>query len=286
MRKRLEPFLRPACLILAVLVLWQLVGIVRRANPLRGVTVPPLPALAATTNSISTGVPSVSSKMSTNATTTIGTNTVVKTNSMTVINHGTNSSSFSPTNSEHTDVTPVLSPTTNVVSTVPGTNQIVKQVSSLSSSNLIVRTNKATAQDVSNGTNANSTGKMLVPSHAGRMAMPSRGGRGAKLDNLPPAIQAQITKIIDSEMLGPVPHPLPMALMGIAGDVAFLRSPSGQTGVVKIGDTLGEIKLVRIGTNRVLVEQDGEQKELTIFDGYGGTSLLEKQGGTNNETHN
>jgi len=38
-------------------------------------------------------------------------------------------------------------------------------------------------------------------------------------------------------------HPLPMALLGIAGEVAFLRSANGQTGMVKEGDSLGDLKL-------------------------------------------
>ncbi len=83
-------------------------------------------------------------------------------------------------------------------------------------------------------------------------------------------------KIVDSEIFAPVMHPLPMGLLGIAGDTAFLRTASGQTGLVKEGDSLGEIKLLRIGINRVLMEQDGQKKELTIFDGYGGDSLLPK----------
>jgi hypothetical protein len=65
-----------------------------------------------------------------------------------------------------------------------------------------------------------------------------------------------------------------MALLGIAGEDAFLRTASGQTGLVKEGDSLGDLKLLRIGINRVLVEENGEKKELTIFSGYGGESLL------------
>ena len=65
--------------------------------------------------------------------------------------------------------------------------------------------------------------------------------------------------------------------MGIAGDVAFLRSANGQTGMVKEGDSLGDLKLLRIGINRVLVEQGGQKKELTIFSGYGSDSLLPKE---------
>jgi hypothetical protein len=105
---------------------------------------------------------------------------------------------------------------------------------------------------------------------------PGRPGMPPKAPELPPEILARVDRVVDSELLGPVFHPLPMALMGIAGDVAFLRSPSGQTGLVKEGGELGGIKLLRIGINRVLVEQDGKKQELTIFNGYGSESLLPK----------
>ena len=71
-------------------------------------------------------------------------------------------------------------------------------------------------------------------------------------------------------------RPLPMALLGIAGNVAFLRAPTGQTGLVKEGENLGGLKLLRIGINRVLVEQEGQKKELIMFSGFGGESLLPK----------
>jgi hypothetical protein len=65
-----------------------------------------------------------------------------------------------------------------------------------------------------------------------------------------------------------------MALLGIAGEQVFLRAPNGQTGLVKPGDSLGGVKVQKIGINRVLVEEDGEKKELTIFGGMGGESLM------------
>ena len=94
---------------------------------------------------------------------------------------------------------------------------------------------------------------------------------------LPPAIQARINRIIDSELLGMVVHPQPLTLVGIAGNQAILRTPTGQTGWVKEGDELGGVKLVGIGVNRVLVEDQGVKKELMIFSGFGGDSLLSKQ---------
>ena len=65
-----------------------------------------------------------------------------------------------------------------------------------------------------------------------------------------------------------------MALLGLAGEEALLRGPNGQAGLVKEGGEIGGIKLLRIGTNRVLIEHEGKQKELTIFSGYGSESLL------------
>ena len=97
--------------------------------------------------------------------------------------------------------------------------------------------------------------------------------RGKKAD-LPPTVQARVDRVVESEILGPFIRPMPMALLGIAGDDAFLRAPDGQTGMVKEGDALGAIKLLRIGINRVLVEENGEKKELMLFAGMGGETLL------------
>jgi len=73
-------------------------------------------------------------------------------------------------------------------------------------------------------------------------------------------------------------RPRPVGVIGIAGNVAFLRSANGQTGLCKESDNLDELKLVKIGINRVLVEQAGQMKELMIFEGYGGKSLLPEKG--------
>src|SRR5438874_13428021 len=63
---------------------------------------------------------------------------------------------------------------------------------------------------------------------------------------LAPAVQARIDRIIQSEILAPIIRPLPMALLGIAGRDAILRAPNGQTGLLKEGEELGGIKLIRI----------------------------------------
>ena len=95
--------------------------------------------------------------------------------------------------------------------------------------------------------------------------------------NLPPAISARIDRITQSEILGSIIRPLPMALLGIAGQDAFLRAPNGQTGLLKEGEELAGVKLLLIGTNRVLIEHEGQQKELSVFSGFGSETLLPKQ---------
>ena len=104
----------------------------------------------------------------------------------------------------------------------------------------------------------------------------SSGKSAKKPSDLPPAVQARVERITQSEILGPVIRPLPMALLGIAGKDAFLRAPNGQTGLLKEGEELGGVKLLRIGTNRVLIEHEQQQKELTVFSGFGSETLLPK----------
>lgn len=128
-----------------------------------------------------------------------------------------------------------------------------------------------TPPDVPPGFPAGMPPGMPMTMPGGPPGMP--GGRGPSLD---PALQARVDVILKSEMFGPVPKPPPMALMGIAGSHAMLRTDNGQTGLIAVGETLGDTKLLRIGTNRVLVEKDGEEKELTLFSGYGSESLLKK----------
>lgn len=114
----------------------------------------------------------------------------------------------------------------------------------------------------------------------GLMAPPglALGGPGptAVAADLPAEVRARLDRVYESELLGPVVRPPPMALLGIAGKDVFLRAPNGQTGLLREGEELGGVKLLRIGTNRVLVEHEGRQQELTLFAGLGSEPLLPK----------
>jgi hypothetical protein len=113
-----------------------------------------------------------------------------------------------------------------------------------------------------------STNAVRVPNAAAARAAVKPPG------DLPPALQARVDRLTQSELLGPVVRPLPMALIGIAGKDVLIRTANGQTGLLREGEELGGVKLLRIGTNRVLVEHEQQQKELTVFAGAGGESLV------------
>jgi hypothetical protein len=295
--KRAELALRIVCYILAALVVWQLAGVVVRWNPFHGVTVPELPALTAATNSPAAGAPGTHLAV----TPIKGTNGLahpVSTNPPPALATANTNPPLQPmlagnkTNSiVRTEPAAILS--TNAAgsaSTNASTNIIPRLAAKASGTNttsMVVATNNstgplATAAATNSATSLAAINPAMNMAHA--TTMPGRPGRGMNFNpfqppgrgavSLSPALQSRISRITDSEILGPVMHPQPMALMGIAGEVAFLRSDSGQTGLVKVGDSLDDLKLLRIGINRVLIEQGGQKKELTIFSGYGGESLM------------
>jgi|SRR5579872_1635068 len=177
---------------------------------------------------------------------------------------GPNSISLPPTEMKMTNLVAAQGarPATNAVTnsvpdkgaTKPGTNVVAAQVPGMA---------------------GNTPAPRRIPP---RMAMNGFPGQqpGGIPNDVPPAIRTRIERITDSEILGPVIRPMPMAVLGIAGNSVFLRAPNGQTGLVKEGDELGGVKLLQIGINRILVEDNGQKKELTLFSGFGSESLMPK----------
>ena len=288
MLKRFERPLRIACIVLGALVLFQLGRLAFRNNPLDQLKIPPLPTIS-TNASTQSGTHSTNSvkgmePKETNSGTSVAgekkqTNGVanpMSTDKQT--NFVTGKMSAGETNpAANTE-------TKNTNSLVVGkteTNTIPAQPRGEKGSNAVSQPNTGTKETntaaLKSGEKKSTNSASLPPGPPrGMGSFPGPGG-GKPALNLPPAIQARVDKITQSEILAPIMRPLPMALLGIAGNNAFLRAPSGQSGAVKEGDELGGIKLLKIGTNRVLVEQDGEKKELMVFSGFGGESLLPKE---------
>jgi len=159
---------------------------------------------------------------------------------------------------------------------MPGTNAVPEAKPSQAGSNAVAAhgLSKAGTNTVSEHKPGGKGTNEMAMNGANPRTRPGMAGKAAPA--LPLPIQARVDRVVDSELFGPVFHPMPMGLLGIAGNLAFLRAPNGQTSAVKEGDELGGIKLLRIGINRVLVEEDGQKKELMIFEGLGGQSLLPK----------
>ena len=286
MRERAEQILKIVCVALAVLLLVQLVKAAVRMNPLSGVVVPQLPSLPADTNA-----PAMAVKAPIKA----GTNSVVlavssKTNLPLALADTNIISPPKIKSASNAAPIPVVAETIGTNSTATNVATAIVPNARVGLSNVVTETN-ISGGELARAGNTNSVAVKKSGAKKSEMAVPPIGMMppgmmppGKKAVSLPPDIQARVDRVTDSEILGPVIRPMPMALLGIAGNSAFLRSPSGQTGLVKEGDTLGEIKLLRIGVNRVLVEQDGQKKELMIFSGFGGESLLPKSTDTSDET--
>jgi len=204
----------------------------------------------------------------------------------------TNTSTISKVKAAQTNETPIAGftapPTnssgSNVAVALPTNGNV--SASNLTAANLPGGTNLVSGASRTNLTNSAVARAAGARSPNAATAAISGGpaGRRPAAAALAPEIQARVDRIYESEIFAPIAHPMPMALLGIAGKVAFLRGPNGQTGMVKEGEDLGEVKLLQIGMNRVLVEQDGKKQELMIFAGLGGESLLTKTNDASNET--
>lgn len=299
MRDRIQSSLRIAVLILLGLIAWQLSQALFKANPLAHAVIPAIPTL-------STNPPAGDAKTNRPP---AGNNLVVAekntapeapaadrpgTSSPAATNLAATGATNPPPSASHAPglISAANAPATSNVVNRAATNAPAPDTALAATQTVTVgHTNLVAAETNASLAGTNRTAKK-APKHAGGPGgmmlagggfpggFPGFGGPGGPAPKLPPAAQARVDKIVSSEIFAPVFHPLPMALMGIAGDTAFIRGPDGQTGLVKAGDSLGQVKLLRIGVNRVLVDQSGEKKELLIFDGYGSESLLSTTNGS------
>jgi hypothetical protein len=272
MPERYERLVRIICLALGAVLVLRIGWVAIHYNPLAHLKIPAVPTLAAAAQAsagINTNNPSAANTAKTSTNTSHADQSSNSTNS---------------TKSQHTaDGTTNLvaktgtnSPTSTTI--VTNTNPVVAEVPPKAATNSIVPGAKPGSNELATPSAAGKVAANASPPN-GPMSMVNpqqHPGMPAKPRELPPEIQARVDRVTDSEILGPVMRPLPMALLGIAGNVAFLRAANGQTGLVKEGEALGGLKLLRIGINRVLIEQEGQKKELMMFSGFGGDSLLPK----------
>jgi hypothetical protein len=244
MFERSEVVFKILCAGIGALVIWQGVRAFQRSDPLAGAHIPALPSLPASTNSQAEAKGTNAAGQGTNAVAQ-GTNLVAK---------GTNAPKVGGRRSK-----------VEGGDGDGGTNLVAKDTNApVPPSAGKARTNPGARPDTARG--------MMNP---GRF--PGMPGQGPPL---PPAVQGRLDRIIESEMLAPVMHPQPVALLGIVGADAFMQAPNGQSGMIKQGEEMGGIKLLKLGINRALIEEAGENKELTLFSGLGSESLLSNQ--TNN----
>ncbi|HZQ46235.1 MAG TPA: hypothetical protein VFC07_04425, partial [Verrucomicrobiae bacterium] len=278
----------------------ELVNAALRHNPLEHMSIPALPALAAAPDAKPGGPGTNSSpakaveKPGTNAVAAAaagkpGTNSIAApgtelkgtnaVSNLVSIKPETNAAPPPEPGVKSTNSAPMQAVAKLETNTAAGQELEKKGTNAIAGTNLVSGTNSALGTNITSGTNA------ALRAALGRKAMELnlRQGPGKQAAELPPVIQARVDKVVDSEILGPVIRPVPMGLLGIAGEYAFLRAPSGQTEMVKEGAEMGGIKLLKIGINRVLVEEAGEKKELSIFEGYGGETLLPKPTDKTNE---
>ncbi len=275
MRERIEPISRVICMALGVLLLFQLVRVVARPNPLRQLAIPTVPTLSAApdgespgkaTNAPRGGVAIAPGPQQPSKATNAPAGSVAIAPEPQSPSKATNAPSHPSSLSHQSHPEGQSAP--------KATNAPTGAVATASG-----------PQSPTKTTNAPTGGVAVAAAPPGNPRFPGQmpggpnrpgGPPGMGQPVLPPAAQARVDRIVQSEIFGPVPKPPPMALLGIAGRDAFLRGPDGQTGLVKEGDALGGLKLLKIGTNRVLVEQDGQTKELTVFSGFGSETLLPK----------
>ena len=310
MLPRNELVLRAVCFGAAAVVVYQAGHLLLHANPLAKVRIPELPVLTNATEAASapasgvvpqgkdsTNLAAKTSKASTNSPPGPTNTLSAGSNPPPVLAAGTNAAAF--TNPAGSTLTAKAAATnlptvemenrgSNLLATGAASNRLanigstpreVAAVVGTNATNVVAgppggsSTNSPPADGSSNRPAAGivSRGAGMPP---GARFPGGMGGPGMQMAELPKETRAKLDRIIDSEILAPVMRPMPMALLGIAGQDVFLRGPNGQTGLVREGQSLGPVKVLKIGINRVLVEEAGETKELTIFDGMGSKSLL------------
>ncbi len=122
-------------------------------------------------------------------------------------------------------------------------------------------------------------GETMPSTPASKKAAKPAGVKKKKAEPSSPPFPPALEIIATSGFLGKAPtkKPAPPALVGTLGKYALIRAPDGKEDLVAEGGEFGGVKVIKIATNRVLIEHQGQQTELTIYAGMGSSSLLPKK---------
>jgi hypothetical protein len=306
---RPHKILRLACFVFGAILVCQFALLIKRGDPLNRLTIPAVPTLASASDTNSASVKGAD-KQGTNSAAAKdsgkkGTNALASAESAKT---GTNAASAKGAGKGDTNSTPGQTVGKDGTNGMNGTNVVLVEEPQKAGTNAVAsKTQAEGATNSASSTNSAKGGTNLIAGEksgkqgtnsasksgtnaASSKEMAKKGGppgsrqEPGKAADLPPLIKARIERITQSEILGQIVRPMPMALLGIADKDVFLRAPDGQTGTIKEGGELGGIKLLKVGTNRILVEQEGQKKELTLFSGLGSETLMPKTTERTNET--
>ncbi len=122
-------------------------------------------------------------------------------------------------------------------------------------------------------------GETMPSTPASKKAAKPADVKKKKAEPSSPPFPPELEVIASSGILGKAPtkKPPPPALVGTLGKYALIRAPDGKEDLVADGGEFGGVKVIKIATNRVLIEHQGRQTELTIYGGMGSSSLLPKK---------
>jgi hypothetical protein len=275
MHERLEQVLKLVCVLFAALVLYQLARIIFRPNPLAHLSFPAIPSLPAPETNSPSAKPAIAAKpglRKQNARRPTNAAATPKPSTNPMVSHPVGPASGLS----------VAHPTAhNAMAATPVPNSVAFRAAPSPLPAAVMAhgpVGMAMAGPAMRGPMVMMAGGR-PPGMPPGMAMIGGPPMGMPMGpmaapKLPKEIKSRVERITDSEILAPVIHPMPTALLGIIGDTVFLRASNGQSGPVTLGKELGGVKLLKIGINRVLVEEAGQKKELTIFSGFGGHSLI------------
>ena len=105
----------------------------------------------------------------------------------------------------------------------------------------------------------------------------SKDAKAAATKKAPPPVPERYRRLAEISVFGKPPKKKagkPPSLLGVLGEGAILLFPDKKQHFVDVGKTVQKVRLVRVATNRALIEFEGKEIELKLFGGAGSESLI------------